>query len=247
MILLIDNYDSFVHNLARYFQRLGHDTHVVRNTAIDAAGVRAMGPEAVVLSPGPRTPRHAGCSLEVVRELHTELPILGVCLGHQAIAEALGGRIIRASRPVHGQSSTIYHDGRGLFEGLPEQIVACRYHSLVVDETALPDCLEISARTSSGTVMALRHRRLPVVGLQFHPESILTESGYPLLSGFLRLAGLAEKEHAEWVKSGWARSVHSRTRRQLSDTSSWRVGDPGAERVGTGTQPAGPPRQTSAR
>ncbi len=197
MILLIDNYDSFVHNLARYFQTLGHDTHVVRNTAIDFAGVRAMGPDAVVLSPGPYAPHQAGCSLEVVRELHAELPILGVCLGHQAIAEALGGRIIRASRPVHGQSSTIYHDGRGLFEGLPERIVACRYHSLVVDATALPDCLEISARTASGTVMALRHRRFPVVGLQFHPESILTELGYPLLSGFLRLAGLAEREGVE--------------------------------------------------
>ena len=212
MILLIDNYDSFVHNLARYFQTLGHDTHVVRNTAIDAAGVRAMGPEAVVLSPGPCTPRQAGCSLEVVRELHAELPILGVCLGHQAIAEALGGRIVRASRPVHGQSSTIHHDGRGLFEGLPERIVACRYHSLVVDEAALPDCLEISARTSNGTVMALRHRRLPVVGLQFHPESILTELGYPLLSGFLRLAGLAEKEGVE-VMVGPVRRV-----RQVPDS-----------------------------
>jgi anthranilate synthase/aminodeoxychorismate synthase-like glutamine amidotransferase len=206
MILLIDNYDSFVHNLARYFQTLGHDTHVVRNTAIDFAGVRAMGPEAVVLSPGPYAPQQAGCSLEVVRELHAELPILGVCLGHQTIAEALGGRIIRASRPVHGQSSTIYNDGRGLFEGLPERIVACRYHSLVVDERALPDCLEISARTSSGTVMALRHRRFPVVGLQFHPESILTESGYALLSGFLRLAGLAEKEGVE-AMVGSARQV----------------------------------------
>jgi anthranilate synthase/aminodeoxychorismate synthase-like glutamine amidotransferase len=193
MILLIDNYDSFVHNLARYFEQLGHETSVVRNTAIDAAGVRAMGPEAVVISPGPCRPQEAGCSLDVVRELHGELPILGVCLGHQAIAEAFGGRIVRASRPVHGQSSTIENDGRGLFEGLPEQIVACRYHSLIVEETTLPECLEVSARTTGGTVMAIRHRSFPVVGLQFHPESILTELGYPLLSGFLRVAGLVEK------------------------------------------------------
>jgi len=193
MILLIDNYDSFVHNLARYFEQLGCETRVVRNTDIDAAGVRAMKPEAVVISPGPCTPREAGCSLEIVRELHAELPILGVCLGHQAIAEAFGGRIVRASRPVHGQSSTITNDGRGVFEGLPREITACRYHSLIVEEATLPDCLEVSARTATGTVMAIRHRRRPVVGLQFHPESILTELGYPVLSGFLRVAGLVEK------------------------------------------------------
>jgi anthranilate synthase/aminodeoxychorismate synthase-like glutamine amidotransferase len=190
MILLIDNYDSFVYNLARYFQRLGHDTRVVRNTAIDAAGVRALRPEAVVLSPGPCTPQQAGCSLEVVDQLHAELPILGVCLGHQAIAAALGGRLLRAQEPVHGRSSPIWHDGRGLFAGLPNPIVGCRYHSLVVEEASLPGCLEVSARTADGTVMALRHRELPVVGLQFHPESILTDLGYAILAGFLRLAGL---------------------------------------------------------
>jgi len=191
MLLLIDNYDSFVHNLARYFERLGHATHVVRNTAIDTAGARALVPEAIVLSPGPCTPQQAGCSLQLVRELHTELPILGVCLGHQTIAEALGGRIVRAREPVHGRSFSIRHDGRGVFAGLPEEIVACRYHSLVVEEASLPACLEVSARTADGTIMALRHRRLPVVGLQFHPESILTDTGYALLAGFLRLAGLA--------------------------------------------------------
>jgi len=191
MLLLIDNYDSFVYNLARYFQRLGHATQVVRNTAIDAAGVRGLMPEAIVLSPGPCTPQQAGYSLEVVRELHAELPILGVCLGHQAIAEALGGRIIRAREPVHGRSSEIHHDGRGVFAGLPQPIVGCRYHSLVVEEASLPACLEISARTDDGTIMALRHHRLPVVGLQFHPESILTDSGYTLLANFLRLAGLS--------------------------------------------------------
>ena len=190
MILLIDNYDSFVFNLARYFHRLGHETHVVRNTAIDVAAVRSLRPDALVLSPGPCTPREAGCSIELVRDLHTELPILGVCLGHQTIAEALGARVILAPEPVHGRTSSIRHDGRGVFTGLPNPIVGCRYHSLVVDEQSLPDCLEVSARTDDGTVMALRHRLLPVVGLQFHPESILTDTGYPLLAGFLWQAGL---------------------------------------------------------
>ncbi|NQU20549.1 MAG: aminodeoxychorismate/anthranilate synthase component II [Candidatus Nealsonbacteria bacterium] len=191
MILLIDNYDSFVHNLARYLRRLGHSTYVARNTAIDAAGVRALAPDAIVLSPGPCMPQQAGCSLELVRRFHAELPILGVCLGHQTIAEALGGRVIRAAEPVHGRSSPIHHDGRGVFAGLSNPIVGCRYHSLVVEETSLPECLEVSARLDDNTVMALRHRALPVVGLQFHPESILTDTGYLLLAGFLRLAGLS--------------------------------------------------------
>jgi anthranilate synthase/aminodeoxychorismate synthase-like glutamine amidotransferase len=190
VILLVDNYDSFVYNLARYFQRLGHQTCVKRNTAIDVAGARALQARAIVLSPGPCTPREAGCSLELVRAFYRELPILGVCLGHQTIAEALGGRIVRAKEPVHGRTSRIHHDGRGVFSGMPSPIVGCRYHSLVVDEGSLPECLEVSARTEDGTVMGLRHRRLPVVGLQFHPESILTDHGYPLLAGFLRLAGL---------------------------------------------------------
>ena len=191
MILLIDNYDSFVYNLARYLERLGQRARVQRNTAIDVAGIRALGPEAVVLSPGPCTPRQAGCSLEVVRQLHREVPLLGVCLGHQTIAEALGGRVVRAGEPVHGRTSLVRHDGRGVFQDLPNPIVGCRYHSLVVDEASLPDCLEVSARTDDGTVMALRHRELPVVGLQFHPESILTDTGYRLLAAFLRLAGLS--------------------------------------------------------
>lgn len=190
MLLLIDNYDSFVFNLARYFQRLGQTTQVVRNTAIDAAGVRAIRPDAVVLSPGPCTPREAGCSLEVVRELAGETPMLGVCLGHQVIAEALGGRILRAPEPVHGRTSRIHHDGQGLFADLPNPIVGCRYHSLVVDRASLPACLEVNAWTDDGTVMAIRHHRRPVFGLQFHPESILTDSGYPLLAAFLKAAGL---------------------------------------------------------
>ncbi len=191
MILLIDNYDSFVHNLARYFERLGHATRVVRNTEIDARGVAALRPSAVVLSPGPCTPQQAGCSLEVVRSLHAELPILGVCLGHQTIAEAFGGRLARAKEPMHGRTSSISHNGRGVFADLPNPLVGCRYHSLVVDEATLPECLDITARSEDGTVMAIQHEKLPIVGLQFHPESILTDGGYSLLANFLRLADLS--------------------------------------------------------
>jgi anthranilate synthase component II len=189
-VLVIDNYDSFVFNLARYLERLGQRTRVVRNTAVDAAGVRALAPDALVLSPGPCAPEQAGCSLDLVRELFRELPILGVCLGLQTIAQALGARIVRAAEPVHGRTSPVFHQGSGVFAGLPSPIVATRYHSLVVDEQSLPPMLEITARTEDGTVMALQHRELPVVGLQFHPESILTEHGYPILAAFLRLAGL---------------------------------------------------------
>jgi anthranilate synthase/aminodeoxychorismate synthase-like glutamine amidotransferase len=190
MILLVDNFDSFVHNLARYFERLGHATHVVRNTAVDPAGIRELRPHAVVLSPGPCTPHEAGCSLEVVRQLSGEIPLLGVCLGHQAIAQALGGRIVRARQPMHGRTSPIWHEGRSVLAGLPSPLVGCRYHSLIVDESTLPDCLEVTARTEDGTIMAIAHRLHPTVGLQFHPESILTQCGYGLLAGFLRLAGL---------------------------------------------------------
>ena len=190
MILLIDNYDSFVFNLARYFERLGQTTHVVRNDAIDAPGVAAMAPTAVVLSPGPCTPDEAGCSLDVVRQLGGKVPILGICLGHQAIGAAFGGRIVRAAEPVHGRTSPIFHDGRGVFAGLPSPIVGCRYHSLAVERATLPGELEVSAWTADGTMMALRHRTQCLVGLQFHPESILTDVGYDLLAGFLRLAGI---------------------------------------------------------
>jgi anthranilate synthase/aminodeoxychorismate synthase-like glutamine amidotransferase len=190
MILLIDNYDSFVFNLARYFRRLGHDTLVVRNDVIDVEGVRSLRPAAVVLSPGPCAPRQAGCSLDVVRQLHRELPMLGVCLGHQVIGEALGAHIVRALEPVHGRTSPVFHDGRGIFVGLPNPFAACRYHSLVVEEASVPACLEISARNEEGLVMAVRHREYPVVGVQFHPESILTEHGYLMLAAFLHLAGL---------------------------------------------------------
>jgi len=190
MILLLDNYDSFVFNLARYFERLGQPTRVVRSDAIDAVGVLELAPAAVVLSPGPCTPAEAGCSLEVVRICHGRLPILGVCLGHQAIGAALGGRVVRAPEPLHGRTSPILHHGRGVFTGVPNPTVACRYHSLVVDEASLPQCLQVTARTADGVVMAVEHRDFPVVGLQFHPESILTEDGYLLLANFLRIAGI---------------------------------------------------------
>ncbi len=190
VILIIDNYDSFVHNLARYFRRLGQQTHVVRNDAIDMDDIRELNPDAIVISPGPCTPREAGCSLEIVRQFSKSVPMLGVCLGHQVIAEALGGRIQRTERPMHGRTSEVAHDARGIFDGLPSPITACRYHSLVVPAVSLPTDLEVSAQTSDGVVMAFRHRRLPVIGVQFHPESILTPCGYELLAGFLRVAGI---------------------------------------------------------
>lgn len=190
MILLIDNYDSFAHNLARYFQRLGQTLRVVRNDSIDAAAVRDMRPAAVVLSPGPCTPREAGASLDIVRELHAELPMLGVCLGHQVIAEALGGRVDRAPLPVHGRTSAVVHDGNGLFAGLPSPLNVARYHSLVANPAALPAGLRATAHAHDGVLMAFEHHRYPVYGVQFHPESILTEFGYELLANFLRLAGV---------------------------------------------------------
>jgi anthranilate synthase component II len=189
VILLIDNYDSFVHNLARYFMQLGQTTRVVRNDAVSLIEVRCMQPDALVLSPGPKTPAEAGVSIELIQQMHPTTPILGVCLGHQAIAAALGGRVVRG-QPMHGRTSQVFHDRRGIFARLPQPLTACRYHSLVVEEATLPPCLEVSARTADGTVMALRHRQHLTVGVQFHPESILTTGGYTLLADFLRLAGL---------------------------------------------------------
>lgn len=189
MILLIDNYDSFVFNLARYFERLGQATIVRRNDAVTVRDVESLRPDAIVLSPGPGAPAEAGCSVDVVRRLHASYPILGVCLGHQAIAAALGAAVVRSPEPMHGRASMIEHDASGVFQGLANPFSACRYHSLAVDESSLPAELAVSARTRDGIVMAIQHRRLPVVGVQFHPESILTELGYPLLANFLHLAG----------------------------------------------------------
>jgi anthranilate synthase component II len=189
MILLVDNYDSFVFNLARYFERLGQETRVVRNDAITVDEVLEMAPTAVVLSPGPCSPVEAGCSLELVRRLGSQVPILGVCLGHQALGMAMGGRVVRAVEPVHGRCWPIYHGGKGIFAGLPSPMLGCRYHSLVVEQATLPEGFEVTAWTDDGTIMGIEHREWPLVGIQFHPESILTDYGYPLLAAFLRRAG----------------------------------------------------------
>lgn len=190
MILLVDNYDSFVHNLARYFRRLGQETLVVRNDAVTTAEVHRLAPRAIVLSPGPCTPSEAGNSCQIVRDFYTEIPLLGVCLGHQAIAAALGAKIVRAIEPMHGRTSSIQHDGKNLFTGLPSPLTVCRYHSLVVEEASMPTELVVTARTSDGTIMALEHSEYPVYGVQFHPEATLSQHGYDLLANFLKLAGI---------------------------------------------------------
>ena len=204
MILVIDNYDSFVHNLSRYFVELGCDTHVVRNDAISVDQVRSLAPSGIVISPGPCTPNEAGISCPLIRELAGSIPILGVCLGHQALAAALGGRVIRAPEPVHGRTSLIQHDQSGLFVGIPNPFRATRYHSLIVDEATLPDELIVTARTADGIPMAMEHRDWPVFGVQFHPESVLTQSGRTLLANFLTLAGIEHRPctQEDWVEPG---------------------------------------------
>ena len=189
MILVIDNYDSFVHNLARYIRELGWATAVVRNDAIDAAGVAALAPTHIVLSPGPCAPDQAGVSVALVRDFGATIPILGICLGHQCIGQAFGGRVVRARRPMHGKVSPIRHDGSGVFAGLPNPLRGTRYHSLVVAAESLPADLVVTATSEEGEIMALRHRSRPIVGLQFHPEAVLTEHGHDLLRRFLGGAG----------------------------------------------------------
>lgn len=189
MIVLIDNYDSFVHNLARYLRRLGQETHVVRNDETTPEKIASWKPQAIVISPGPCTPREAGCSTETVSQLSATTPILGVCLGHQAIAAAFGGRIVRAA-PMHGRSSLVRHDGQGIFAGLPNPLRAGRYHSLIVDRASISREFCVTAETEDDIVMSISHRALPVFGVQFHPEAILTVGGYRLLSNFLRIAGV---------------------------------------------------------
>ncbi len=192
MILLIDNYDSFVHNLARYLQELGRTVLVRRNLAVSVEEIRALSPEAIVISPGPCDPPKAGVTMAAVSAFHGLLPILGICLGHQAIGAALGGRVVRAKEPIHGMASPIHHDGDGVFQGLPNPFAGGRYHSLVLDPAAVPPDFLVTATTPDGrggqVVMAIRHRTMSTIGLQFHPESVLTEHGHRLLANFLALA-----------------------------------------------------------
>ncbi|WP_024868693.1 anthranilate synthase component II [Pseudoxanthomonas suwonensis] len=190
MLLMIDNYDSFTFNLVQYLQALGAEVKVVRNDALTVDGIAKLAPERIVISPGPCTPNEAGVSLEVIEKLGATTPILGVCLGHQSIGQAYGGNVIRAGRIMHGKTSAIRHEGKGVFAGLPDGYEATRYHSLVVEKSTLPECLEITAWTenedgSFEEIMGLRHREHPVEGVQFHPESILTEHGHALLRNFL--------------------------------------------------------------
>ena len=190
MLLLIDNYDSFTFNLAQYFGELGEDVKVLRNDAVDVAGIRVLAPERIVISPGPGTPDRAGVTLSLIHELAGTIPILGVCLGHQAIGQALGGNVVRAKEIMHGKTSPIRHRGAGVFTDLADPFEATRYHSLVVEQASLPECLEITAWTehtdgSFDEIMGLRHKALAVEGVQFHPESILTRSGHDLLRNFI--------------------------------------------------------------
>lgn len=197
MILLIDNYDSFVFNLARYFRELGQEVSVVRNDRVTVSEVAAMRPAAIVLSPGPCTPNEAGICLEMVRQLGPCIPLLGVCLGHQTIAVALGGEVVRAAEPVHGRTSLVEHDACRLFAGLPNPLTATRYHSLIVPEAGLPTSLRPTGRTPDGVLMAFEHTTWPTFGVQFHPESVLTTGGHRLLHNFLDLANITPRNSLE--------------------------------------------------
>jgi anthranilate synthase/aminodeoxychorismate synthase-like glutamine amidotransferase len=189
MILMIDNYDSFTYNLVQYLGELGQDTKVARNDKIILSRIRSLKPEKIVISPGPGYPKDAGISMDVIREFGGRIPILGVCLGHQCIGEAFGGRIVRARRLMHGKTSNIYHNGKDIFKGIPDPFEATRYHSLIVERKTLPSCLEITAETKTKEIMGLKHKKYPIWGVQFHPESILTESGIKLLANFLKAGG----------------------------------------------------------
>lgn len=185
MILMIDNYDSFTYNLVQYFGELGQELRVVRNDQLTLQDIEALAPKMIVISPGPRTPDDAGISLEVIRHFAGRIPIFGVCLGHQAIAQVFGGDVVRATRLMHGKTSPILHNNTGVHQQLANPYLATRYHSLIVDRKTLPDCLEITAWTAEGEIMGLRHKALAVEGVQFHPESIMTESGKQLLQNFI--------------------------------------------------------------
>lgn len=185
MILVIDNYDSFTYNLVQYLGELGETVEVRRNDEIDLAGIEAMAPDHILISPGPCTPNEAGISLAVIDHFKGSIPIFGVCLGHQAIGQAFGGNVIRADRMMHGKTSEMHHNGTSVFAGLPSPFTATRYHSLIVERSNLPDCLEITAETEEGEIMGLRHKEFAIEGVQFHPESIITDHGHQMLRNFL--------------------------------------------------------------
>jgi len=186
-ILVIDNFDSFTYNLVQYLGELGTELQVFRNNAISLAEIRERSPDGIVISPGPGTPDNSGITLSVIKEFAETLPILGVCLGNQAIGQAFGGKIIRANELMHGKTSQIYHEGTGIFVGLPNPFTATRYHSLIVDSDSVPECLQVTAHTNDGVIMGLEHKELPVFGVQFHPESFLTACGKSLLQNFLNI------------------------------------------------------------
>ncbi len=189
MLLVIDNYDSFTYNLVQYLGEMGQEVRVVRNDEIPAAEIATLAPSHIVISPGPCTPNEAGISLEVIKTYAGKIPILGVCLGHQAIGQAFGGKVVRAARVMHGKTSPISHDGKGLFTGLPNPFQATRYHSLLIERASVPDSLDVTAQTAENEIMAVRHKTLPVEGVQFHPESFLTTSGKDLLRNFIEKKG----------------------------------------------------------
>ena len=187
MLLMIDNYDSFTYNLVQYLRELGEEVEVYRNDKISLAEIEALNPSRLVVSPGPCTPNEAGISVEAIKHFAGKLPILGVCLGHQSIGQAYGGKVVRADRLMHGKTSPVFHDKRELFVGISDPFDATRYHSLLVERFTLPECLEITAWTAEGEIMGMRHRNLPVWGMQFHPESILTVAGMDMLNNFLQM------------------------------------------------------------
>ncbi|RKN65774.1 aminodeoxychorismate/anthranilate synthase component II [Paenibacillus ginsengarvi] len=187
MILVIDNYDSFTYNLVQYLGEIGQEVVVRRNDEIDLAGIESLEPDRILISPGPCTPNEAGISLALIEHFKGKLPILGVCLGHQSIGQVFGGDVVRAEKLMHGKTSDIYHDGKTIFAGIPSPYTATRYHSLIVKRETLPDCLEISAETKDGEIMGLRHKEYPIEGVQFHPESIITDHGLTLLRNFVAI------------------------------------------------------------
>ena len=187
MLLMIDNYDSFTYNLVQYFLELGEEVEVIRNDKLTLDDIATMAPQRLVISPGPCTPKEAGISVEAITRFAGQIPILGICLGHQSITEAFGGKVIRADRLMHGKTSPIQHDGSGIFNNIPDPFIATRYHSLIAERQSFPDCLRVTAWTEEGEIMGLQHKELPVWGMQFHPESILTTEGMRLLNNYLEL------------------------------------------------------------